>query len=160
MAITDYYRNRVSWHAPQSLIPQLQEDDQKGRIDFQQDGALHYLREVRHQYHGHFVPRILHPWICSFGELLTITISDKTRFISVQNTINNLWINLYSFQSCKALSETPNMKTSQFLMFWENYGCFLFLIFIWKSQVRSNIQNAVLNFEVVDMYSDHYAWNE
>jgi hypothetical protein len=32
----------------QFLVPQLNEDDQKGRIHFQQDGAPpHYLEEVR-----------------------------------------------------------------------------------------------------------------
>jgi hypothetical protein len=40
------------------LIPLLDEDDQKGRIHFEQDGAPpHYLREVREYLNTHFPGR-------------------------------------------------------------------------------------------------------
>ena len=50
------------------LIPQLDEDDQEGRIHFQQDGAPpHYLGEVREylntRFPGRWIGRILLPWI-------------------------------------------------------------------------------------------------
>jgi hypothetical protein len=39
----------------QLLIPQLGDDDQEGRIHFQQDGALpHYLEEVREELNTRF----------------------------------------------------------------------------------------------------------
>jgi hypothetical protein len=53
----------------QFLTPQLDEDDQEGRIHLQQDGAPpHYLGEGSkylnsHLQSGHIVPWILHPWM-------------------------------------------------------------------------------------------------
>jgi hypothetical protein len=42
----------------QFLIPQLDEDDQEGRIHFQQDDApLHYLEEVREYFNTHLPGR-------------------------------------------------------------------------------------------------------
>jgi hypothetical protein len=55
------------------LIPQLDEDDQEGRIHFQQDGAPpHYLGEVRasfpgsysHGFHGVAKLFLKHPEYC------------------------------------------------------------------------------------------------
>jgi hypothetical protein len=44
----------------QFLIPQLDEDDQEGRIHFQQDGApLHYLEEVCEYLNTHFPGRCI-----------------------------------------------------------------------------------------------------
>jgi hypothetical protein len=73
----------------QFLIPQLDEDDQEGRIHFQQDGATpHYLEEMRdylnppfsqvgglverRRYLGHLVPQILHPRIFAYGDSLKV----------------------------------------------------------------------------------------
>jgi hypothetical protein len=65
----------------QFLIPQLDKDDQKGCIHFQQDGTPpHYLEKVRVPQHP--FPRLvdwssgadsmatLHPWIFYYGDLL------------------------------------------------------------------------------------------
>ena len=68
------------------LIPQLDEDDQEGRIHFQQDGApTHYLGEVREYLNTRFpgrwigraapIARILLPWIFSYGDSLKIKCS-------------------------------------------------------------------------------------
>ena len=54
----DNYRYRVSRHAPEILIPQLDEDDQEGRIHFQQDGVPpQYLEEVREYLNTRFQGR-------------------------------------------------------------------------------------------------------
>jgi hypothetical protein len=71
----------------QFLIPQLVEDDQEGRIHFQQDGAPpHYLEEVREYLNTRFRDRWIgrvgpiawpprSPWIFSYGNSIKIECS-------------------------------------------------------------------------------------
>jgi hypothetical protein len=55
--ITNYYRYRVSGHAP-TVPHSTDEDDQEGRIHFQKDGAHpHYLGEVREYLNTRFPGR-------------------------------------------------------------------------------------------------------
>jgi hypothetical protein len=55
----------------QFLVPQLDEDDQEGRIHFQQDGAPpHYLEEVHEYLNTHF-PRLV-DWLSGADSISTL----------------------------------------------------------------------------------------
>jgi hypothetical protein len=96
VAITDHYRYLDMLQ--QFLIPQLDEDDQEGRIHFQEDGAHpHYLGEVREYLSSRFPgrwtgraapiawpprsPDLTSLDFFSYGDSLTITIPGRTRCV-------------------------------------------------------------------------------
>jgi hypothetical protein len=80
----------------QFLIPQLDEDDQEGRIRFQQDGAPpHYLGEMRQ------VPRHLFPqsvdWLSGADRITTSFPGSYTTGFFLWGFVNHIYPDLGEF---------------------------------------------------------------